>query len=86
MLRADPAERITIQQMYQHPWFKKGFPSSVRTLHNARLPTKILLELDHHIQYHVPSGQIPCALKGMIGQVLSQTTNALLLRHDIGIS
>ena len=35
MLVADPAQRITIQGIYEHPWFKQGFPASVYYL---RLP------------------------------------------------
>ena len=30
LLQGDPAKRLTIQGVYSHPWFKHGFPSSVR--------------------------------------------------------
>lgn len=32
LLVKDPAKRITIEQIYQHPWFKHGFPASVSCL------------------------------------------------------
>ena len=32
ILVADPVERLSIQQIYQQPWFKQGFPKQVQCL------------------------------------------------------
>lgn len=32
MLVGDPAKRITVKEIYEHPWFKQGFPAAVSPL------------------------------------------------------
>jgi serine/threonine-protein kinase SRK2 len=37
MLVADPAKRITIAGILEHPWFNKGLPLGVKSMNNAHM-------------------------------------------------
>lgn len=38
MLNKDPAQRITVKELYEDPWFKQDFPDSVCSLNTPPPP------------------------------------------------
>jgi len=56
-LAADPSKRITISQIYRHPWYTKNLPPGVVEMNNRPQPAPEGMQVSHlktlcHLQPH----------------------------------
>ena len=60
LLVADPARRIKMDQIWQHPWYRRGPSSCWHPLSTDRSPATIALQVLHLIGGVFPGQTIKC--------------------------